>query len=177
MIWKPWLTQLRDLPASECEWACLPAFLEAVKQIADEKRKKREENWQPLRQALADLQKEPYTQEISYFELSCDTWSAEACPLTEAKGVAEQVNEFETLLHQHAKLRHQTCQTRTEELQRRDALGALSEQTLKLHATLTPSLTKVDNASPSQGIMMPNLDKTNTACFRGIFAMWCARIN
>jgi tetratricopeptide (TPR) repeat protein len=143
MIWIPWLNQLRDLPASEPQWVRLPAFLDAVKQIADEKRKQQEEYWHPLRQALAELQNPECTQEISYFELSPESWSAEACPPTEAKGVAEQVNEFESQLYQHAKLRHQTCQTRTEDLHRRETLSSLASQLLKLYTTLTQSLTEV----------------------------------
>lgn len=134
--WEQWLQELRALPADAPEWETVADFAEALRQLAEEKRRERETTRERLRQALASLQ-EQAREELRYFDFTdVMEWTAETCPLAEAASLAEQVEQLQEALLKHRDLRQRPAATLAEDRQRREELEKLEKRIVEAHDRL-----------------------------------------
>jgi len=139
--WEQWLEELCALPADAPEWETVAEFTEAVRQLAEEKSREREATRGKLQQALATLVRKA-EDALDFFAMTdVVTWTAEACPLTEAAALAEQVEQLQEALMRHQDIYRQPATTLAEDRQRRKELDEIEDEIFQLHARLAPALT------------------------------------
>ena len=101
-----WLEELQALPPDAPQWERVPEFIEAVQQLAEEKRQAREGKRDNLRRALATL-REHGVDALTFFAMAdVAHWTAETCPLADVEALSKEVEQLQALLLRHSILRH-----------------------------------------------------------------------
>lgn len=147
-LYGQWLEKLRSVPSDSVEWEGIPAFLEAVRLLAEEKRQEREHSigLTQLWQAMTNL-KGAFLEELVYFDsTNIHIWQPEICPPNQVGEVCERLGQLQVTIGMYREVKKQTPLNRSEEkrkLQEMEALADRIETELELISkALVPHSTK-----------------------------------
>jgi hypothetical protein len=144
-LWQQWLVILASLPSNATEWTGVTEFMSAVQQLAESKKREREQSRERLKSALNILWTES-AEAIAYFGINdCASWSAEVCPLNEVDMLAGQVDALHSALERYVRLRAQPAATLEEDRSRLSDISELQNAIPLLHRQLADAL------APSNG--------------------------
>ncbi|PKN60689.1 MAG: hypothetical protein CVU53_01790 [Deltaproteobacteria bacterium HGW-Deltaproteobacteria-11] len=133
------LTQLQSLPHDAIEWEQMPAYAASLQALAEQKLAEREQGRDQLRQALILLSREAGAP-LAWWGYDVSTWSADLCPWNQAAALAQQIQQWQTALLEHAGLLQAPTGSRTEEQARRSALDGLEADIQGRYAKLNAAL-------------------------------------
>lgn len=105
MIWDLWLRDMMNLPADAPEWTKVDEFLEAVKELAEQKERAREAmGREKLVQALHKLVTDcrDMVQKFEFEE--CTRWVAESCSVEHAISLAQRIDDFSQQLEERRRI-------------------------------------------------------------------------
>ncbi|MCX6011842.1 MAG: hypothetical protein NTV30_00200, partial [Chloroflexi bacterium] len=138
MIWDNWLDDLRNLTADATEWDNISSFLSSVDQIVKNKKYEREEKTfrEYLEQSISVFQ-EQCSDSIDFFEIDCESWTVDSCPLDKVTGLAEKVGQLRDMLERYAILEEQPAVKLTEKRKRLEEQQKLENEIIQLHKDIS----------------------------------------
>lgn len=153
------IEELSDLPADAPEWESMPSFIENVQQIMELKRRDREAGREELKRALEALKSE-CDEPLKHFQWSdyAKNWSAGSCPAGAAAKLADNVNQFNSMLMRHRELRSRLSDpnnTHTELNTLVENLAALGSESKRQYNDIAAVLTGGEAPSPQPPSSVP----------------------
>ncbi|MBC7227472.1 MAG: hypothetical protein H5T61_09575 [Thermoflexales bacterium] len=141
-FWTRVLEEMRSLPHEAPEWETLDEFLQAAREIGEEKQRERAIRLRrnALQEALEAF-RAGWGQWIEFFQMhQCAAWSADACLPDQIENVYSTLRDLESLIGQYETLYNSRPSTMMERRERERQLAELEEKVLALYADLNGRL-------------------------------------
>lgn len=151
-FWRCRLEEIRQLKADAAEWNEFDNFINAARQIAQEKGEERESLLRlgDLEEALSKL-KDDAADTFSFFGfIDIPTWDALTVDPEKAPVLTEEVKKFHEKLLSHKETRGQTPDTLAAEEDRRNALRTLEKEILNLKQRIDADLAPKEAPSEAE---------------------------